>query len=190
MKRLVGIALALVATALGWWLVSSGNRHRTAEEAHEVYVPPTTTLTDSTEIFQKAFWKRPGANDKILHAERREWADADGVKKWQWFIAVEPSPELVKYLREDNAFGLTAAPAPQAVAHAPEWFTFDPKDMDVLQAPRGGLCLLFSKTQGRLYATDLGGGFKPGAPEPTKAPPTTQAVSTGRLPPTPPPNPP
>lgn len=28
--------------------------------------------------------------------------------KWQWFIVVQPSPELVKYLRDDNAFGLVS----------------------------------------------------------------------------------
>lgn len=44
---------------------------------------PTTTLSDPVAVFQRAFWKRPAADDKILHAERREWSGADGVQKWQ-----------------------------------------------------------------------------------------------------------
>ena len=47
--------------------------------------------------------------------------------------------------------------------------------------------LIFSKMDNTLYATDSGGGFQPGAPEPTT--PLLQTASAGRLPTTPPPIP-
>ena len=78
--------------------------------------PPTSIDNEPVRIFQRAFWVRPTPADKILHAERREWKDADGVQKWQWFLVVVPSPALLKRLRDDNAFGLmpaaTASPFP------------------------------------------------------------------------------
>ncbi len=189
MKKRIGISLVVMAAALGCWVMVSGPKPAIAPTAFPNEVPPTATLTDETEVFQKAFWKRPTENDKILHAERREWADAAGIKKWQWFLEVEPSPALVKYLREDDAFGLTPALAQPTVPSVPAWFKFDPRDMEALQAPMGGLRLYFSKTQGKLYATDTGGGFRPGATVSTTTPEPSDPVSTGRLAPTSPPQP-
>jgi hypothetical protein len=126
---------------------------------------PTTTLSDPVAVFQRAFWKRPAADDKILHAERREW------QKWQWFLVVEPSPALVKHLREDNAFSLVPAATAPAVRDAPAWFTFQPAEVEVRQAAHGNLRMFFGKTKRLLYATDAGDGFLPGAPEPAKPAP-------------------
>ena len=47
---------------------------------------PTDTVTDSEEIFKRAFWRRPGNDDHIQHAERHEWRDAAGLERWQWFL--------------------------------------------------------------------------------------------------------
>ena len=178
--------LVILAAALSYHFAAppeSGHKTVAAAKA----APPTTTSTEPVEIFQKAFWKRPTANDKILHAERREWADAGGVKKWQWFIAVQPSPELVKHLREDNAFNLVHATAADPIEGGPSWFSFDSKGADILQSPLGGMRLIFSQTGNVLYATDSGGGFHAGAPEAPRPLPAT--VATSRLPLTPPPNP-
>ncbi|MES2709910.1 MAG: hypothetical protein V4726_25155 [Verrucomicrobiota bacterium] len=156
--------------------------------------PPDSIGTDPATVFQKAFWRRPTPQDRILHAERREWTDGDGLSKWQWFLAVEPSPELVKYLREDNAFGLIPAGSGSAgaVSRAPAWFPEKTDGFDILQNAAGTMTLLFSKTANQLYATDSGGGFRPAiavsAPPPRPAArPATPA--RGRLPLTPPPNP-
>ena len=62
--------------------------------------PPEENVTlrtndDPQEVFQRAFWRRPTADERILHAERREWvSEEDGVRRWQWFLAVEPSGAL------------------------------------------------------------------------------------------------
>jgi hypothetical protein len=150
--------------------------------------PPTATLTDATEIFRKAFWKSPGAEDRILHAERREWSDDQGVAKWQWFIVLHPSPELVKYVREDNAFGLVRLESPRPVEQAPAWFRFDPAEVEVMGAPRSNLQFIFSNSGNLLFAAHSGGGFTRGAapPSPSAPPPPRH---DGRLPRTPPPNP-
>ena len=144
-------------------------------------------MTDAEEIFKKAFWRRPSPADQIQHAERHEWRDADGLERWQWFLVVSASPELIKYLRDDNAFGLVPASAAPVVSEAPAWFRFKPEEVTVLQAPYAGMRLIFSKSDNTLYATDSGRGFTKGAPEP---PPSTQgAQAPGRIPNSPPPKP-
>lgn len=177
----------MLLACIGYHFAGPGEKPFVANSALKSALPPTTTLTNPVEVFQRAFWKRPTANDTILHAERREWKDEDGVKKWQWFIAVRPSPELVKHLRTDNAFNLVPGKEPQAVEHAPDWFVIKPGAVDVLKASMGGMQLMFSRKDNILYATDTGGGFHTGAPEVQR--PVPVQVATGRLPPTPPPNP-
>jgi hypothetical protein len=145
--------------------------------------PPTSIENDPVEIFQRAFWVRPTGSDKIVHAERREWKDANGIQKWQWFLVVEPSPALLKRLRDDNAFGLIPATAASPLADAPEWFVFNRNEVSMLKASQGKLQLIFSNDKHTLYATDSGHGFRAGAPESIKpAPPAAQAPLPGRLP--------
>ena len=187
MKRLlVATAVALLAVA-AYFLAKPRKPEPppAAKITMPMPVPPTATITNQVEVFKRAFWRPPAPGDKILHAERREWSDEAGVKKWQWFIAVEPSAELLKYVREDNAFGLAPTKAETIDKDAPAWFAFKSDEVDVLGS-RGRLRLIFSKSGNTLYATDSGGGFNPGAPQPAKNA-STGAVSTGRLPPTPPP---
>ncbi|MDB6138511.1 MAG: hypothetical protein JWO94_1583 [Verrucomicrobiaceae bacterium] len=186
--------LCVAVAALGWTgfhLAGPGSRPPVTTAAGGIAAkearPPTSTETNPAEVFQRAFWSRPTADDTILHAERREWKDADGVNKWQWFIAVQPSPQLVRRLRTENAFNLVPAGEVPVLNKAPAWFSFGPADVDILKAPLGNMRLMFSKSGNVLYATDAGGGFHTGAPEVLK--PVPEHVATGRLPLTPPPNP-
>jgi hypothetical protein len=154
-----------------------------ASNTAAVVDPPTSIESEPVQIFQRAFWVRPTPADKILHAQRREWKDAEGVQKWQWFLVVEASPTLLKRLRDDNAFGLMPAATTRPPTDAPEWFVFNKDEVSVLQAPQGKLQLIFSNDKHTLYATDSGHGFRAGAPESEKpAAPAPKATVPGRLP--------
>ena len=190
MKKLWFILVPMLAV-IGWlaWRAVDAGRTAAVDSAPIEWkgAPPTLTLNDAEEIFKKAFWRRPSPADQIQQAERHEWRDADGLERWQWFLVVRASPELIKYLRDDNAFGLVPASAAPVVSEAPAWFRFKPDDFAVLQASHAGMRLMFSKSDNTLYATDSGRGFTKGAPEP---PPATQGAQTpGRIPSSPPPRP-
>lgn len=179
-----GIAVVLT---LGWLAVSRLSPRAPVKPRGVAWRQgaPTKMVTDSAEIFKRAFWRRPGDDDQILHAERHEWSDADGLRRWQWFLVVKASPQLIKDLRDDNAFGLVSGSAGSANPEAPDWFVFKPDNFLVLQSPHSGMRLMFSKTDNTLYATDSGRGFTKGAPEPVKQAPPPPVP--GRLPTTPPP---
>lgn len=170
------IAAALGAGAL--WLFQ--NR---SHETHTTYQPPAPppndTITDPATVFQKALWKRPTAADKILHAERREWKDENSISRWQWFLEVEPSPEIVRYLREENAFRLKSYQTMTPLPDAPAWFIKDTMNTRILSEPGGGMQLIFTAGDARLYAMGSGGGFHRGAAE--KSPELAQAPAAGRL---------
>jgi len=142
--------------------------------------PPTRTLTDGREIFYKAFWRQPSAEDEILHGERHEWSDADGLVKWQWFLVVKASPALLKDLRDDNLFGLVPGSSLARPAQAPAWFTFLPGEVSILQSRNSGLRLIFSHSDNTLYATDSGAGFTKGAALADPPPPVVPL--SGRIP--------
>ncbi len=190
MKKLWFIVVPLLA-AIGWlaWRAVDAGRSAAVDSAPIVWkgAPPTLTLNDAEEIFKKAFWRRPSPADQIQQAERHEWRDADGLERWQWFLVVRASPELMKYLRDDNAFGLVPVSVVPVVSKAPAWFRFKPEDFTVLQATHAGMRLMFSKSGNTLYATDSGSGFTKGAPEPSPA--TQGAQTSGRIPSSPPPRP-
>jgi hypothetical protein len=181
---LAGITVVAVYLLLG----RTGGRATPSAPAVPQVDPPTAVQSDASEIFQKAFWRRAGEGDTILHAERREWSDVDRLEKWQWYIVVEPSAELVKHLRDDNAFELTPTEANGETKGAPSWFTPPSSDVDVFQAPRGNMRLIFSNTKNLRYASDAGGGFQAGAQEKIKET-TAPPASSGRLPSPPPPDP-
>lgn len=194
MKTSVLIAMIAAAGLLGYALVARGPRTDPAPEASALPAsppvrkspPPTSTLTDGLEIFRKAFWRSPAAGDEVLNAERREWADSGGLSRWQWFIAVRPSPELLKYLREENAFGLAPSGSPSPIDDPPSWFAFNPAEVEVLRSPTANLQFIFRKEDNALYATNSGSGFARGAP-PQSRPAPPPSSRPGRLPPTRPP---
>lgn len=116
-------------------------------------------------VFQRAFWRRPASDDKVLHAERRDWLDdSSGVKKWQWYIAVQPGAAFRDWLLKDNPFELVpVAPGTElgALSSPPAWFPAA-AELSALARYRNreGRYLVFHDPVGnRLYATDAGGGF-------------------------------
>lgn len=187
--RFIWVPLLVLLPWLGWRWMNSLRRSQVDKPSVAILKgdEPTKVENDPGKIFQRAFWVSPTSEDTILHAERREWSGADGLEKWQWFLVVEPSPALLKHLRDDNAFGLIPAASAAAIGNAPDWFRFAAAEVSVLKSPRAKLQLIFSRNHRTLYATDSGLGFRPGAPEPIK--PALQAPAPGRLPTTPPPRP-
>ncbi len=149
------------------------------------------TTMPPEEVFKRALWRHPALDDKILHAERREWTkdNASGVAQWQWFLAVEPGPALKKWLREQNPFSVHPvgnADAPE-INGAPPWFPADNSGYIIhTGGTTGSLVFLWSRKGNTLYATASGAGFAPGAPEPATPAPAT-ATASGRLPNTLPP---
>jgi hypothetical protein len=187
-QKILFLALWLALLSFpGWRLFEAGKSQLPKQAPAVLWVgaPPDRVVLDPELVFQRAFWASPTSEDKILHAERREWSDADGVLKWEWFLVVEPSPALLKRLRDDNAFGLIPAASAAATANTPGWFRFDADEVKVLKSPQAKLQLIFDKNHRTLYATDSGLGFRSGAPEPIKPTPQ-QAPVLGRLPTTPP----
>jgi hypothetical protein len=184
-------AAALIVVAAGWLVL------RTEKPAPPPPPDPAALhegtmvrKTEPAEVFRRAFWRRPDATDRILHAERREWTkeSSEGISFWQWFLAVEPGPALTKWLREENAFGVQPSKT-AVISGAPAWFPGELSDYEIHVGGTGSsLVLLFSRDGNTLYATAAGRGFTPGVPEAAK--PAAASSTTGRLPLTRPPNPP
>ena len=190
-QSILAVIAALLLVWFGWhWLDGSQKRplDQPSLEVSKVD-PPTKVENDPVKVFQRAFWASPADDDEVLHAERREWSNAQGLRKWQWFLVVEPSAALLKRLRDDNAFGLVPAGSAADIADVPKWFAFDANESVVMKSPHSGMQLIFSKDGKVLQATDSGFGFRPGAPEPAKQAPPSSAPAPGRLPSTPPPTP-
>jgi len=99
---------------------------------------------------------------------------------------IKPSPGLIKYLRDENAFGLTRASSMTMTDERPAWFNFDSSKALVMNSAQTNLQLIFMAEENTLYATDSGLGFRRGAPESTKPTPQ-EAPIPRRLPATPPP---
>ncbi len=132
--------------------------------------PPEENVTLRTndnpqEVFQRAFWRRPTADDRILHAERREWvSEEDCVRRWQWFLAVEPGAALDQWLRKENPFGLakvTSAAPFDGFAQSPSWFPTEGEltRCEIHRAAGNRMTLIFEPAKKVLYATDAGHGF-------------------------------
>ena len=153
--RLLPFALLLAASAC----------RREERKENPVTPPPTSASTaDPAEVFRRAFWRHPAADDRILQAERRV-SPAD--ESWQWFIQLHPGPELLAALRNPETFGLAPARdrnAPQTVVAdlppPPAWFVAaGSADFEVLHASAGGLTVFYRAGDNLLYATDHGRGF-------------------------------
>ncbi len=128
-----------------------------------------SATTDPAAVYQKAFWRRPGPDDKILHAERREWsASGDGVRKWQWFIAVQPGP-LTREWITSNPFALVPAPSGFSLAsleNRPAWFPEVTTGFQIQQNRERHLIWIQARDGSVLYATDSGFGFAGPAAKP------------------------
>ena len=128
---------------------------------------PVTLQTerDAEAVFQRAFWRRPGPDVRILDGERRDWADGDNVRQWQWFLAVQTTPEFRQWLLEQNPFEVVRAETPLEPARteqpAPAWFpeTAARTRMTQYRKPGAQLALYLEPVSGRRFATDAGAGF-------------------------------
>jgi hypothetical protein len=190
-QSILAVIAALLLVWFGWHWLDGSQKPPLDQPSLEVSKvdPPTKVENDPVKVFQRAFWASPADDDEVLHAERREWSNAQGLRKWQWFLVVEPSAALLKRLRDDNAFGLVPAGSAADIADAPEWFAFDANESAVMKSPHSDMQLIFSKDNKVLHATDSGLGLRPGVPEPVKRAPSPSAPAPGRLPTTPPPTP-
>lgn len=128
--------------------------------------PDTVQLDqDKTVVFQRAFWRRPEKGDRIIAAERRDWLDeTSAVQKWQWFVAVDPSPGFRRWLLEDNPFEVTAVTAgtpPPTLENTPPWFPVRSELAAYLQYRTRGsrLTIFVDPKSGQLFAADSGAGF-------------------------------
>lgn len=120
------------------------------------------------DIFRRAFWRQPTAADRIVLADRREWSDQNQeVQRWQWFLQVQPGPELLQALRDPATFGLVPTQSPRPLPKqitAPAWFPAADRlaGCEVLQVPGGsGLTVYYRAADHTLFATDAGRGFTP-----------------------------
>jgi hypothetical protein len=102
---------------------------------------------------------------RILEGERREWTDqGSAVQKWQWFVALQTTPEFRQWLLEQNPFELARAEMPVDVASTaapPSWFPSAQgrSELTTYRARGGGLTVFLHPKSGRLFATDAGAGF-------------------------------
>ena len=196
--RLATLLLCLCLGIAAWqWQLWQGEQGATpaapsadvvTAEIEWVSEPPASIENVGEEVFKRAFWRRPSAEDRILQAERHEWHDAEGVSRWQWFLIVDPSPALLQYLREQNTFGLVAGSF-EPLAESPVWFRFDSQAVETFRSLDGGMHLAYRTKDHRIYASASGAGFTKGAAAPSIAPAPISASSAGRLPNAPPPIP-
>lgn len=186
-------AAGVAVTVVGFW-----PRSHHEEAAGPTHLPPRkappagelTTVTDQEAVFKRAFWRRPDADDHIVHAEYLEWSEEGDVSRWQWCIEVEPSKALALWLKERHPIVMDAADAKKLRAErpaVPEWFPASTQEYELRQSTDGRMSVLFSRERQVLFAIASGHGFAKDTPAPVK--PMASIAPTGRLPRTPPPNP-
>ncbi|BCX47400.1 hypothetical protein HAHE_13080 [Haloferula helveola] len=146
--------------------------------------PADSVVTDGVEVFRRAFWRHPAPDDRIVHAERREWLDQGDVSRWSWFIEVEPSAGLTAHLVEGNAFGLSATN--EFAGSGPEWFPTSAEGFRILGSEGARMVLLVNEE--RIFATGSGAGFRAAAEVPSQ-PRAEPVAEIGRLPDQSPPDP-
>lgn len=159
-------ALALTATLLGgaYFLLRPPPREPAVATLSRTAAGEALAITqEPDEIFRRAFWRHPGSDDRIVRAERREWSDSGNVRRWQWFIEVQPSPELLRTLRDPAQFSLVPIEKSRpwsASAATPSWFpSASTSALETHQSPGGTLTLLYRARDNTLFATDEGRGF-------------------------------
>lgn len=192
-KRAITLTVLAAATvAVCFGLRPSGELPPPAVDPATLYEGTLAVNQEPAEVFKRALWRRPGTDDSILHAERREWTKnpADGAAHWQWFLAVKPGEALEKWLRGQNPFLVRprASLDMSGIKGAPAWFPWDAAGYDIQAGgSQGNLVFLFSGQDGVFYATGSGTGFAPGVAEAVAGSAASVAAARGRLPLTPPP---
>jgi len=97
--------------------------------------------------------------DLILHADRHEWSEPEGLTRWRFFLAVHPGPELRQWLAT-NPFSLaTAANLSRDIPDRPDWFPSTAAGHTLQQSITGNLIILTSTFDGAVYLADHGKGF-------------------------------
>jgi hypothetical protein len=185
-SRLIFSATLIAALAVGAWFFFRVQRpvekpDSASRETLQKSFPPEL-------VFRRAFWRRPTPEDRILHADRREWSDSGGVTRWQAFLAVEPGPTLRAWLAT-NPFSLATVPSPsREIPNPPVWFPKKTDGFTIQQSPIGNMLLLTAPGGSPVYFTDHGQGFT--RPAATNAPPPASSPAPqNRLPNAPPPIP-
>ncbi len=128
--------------------------------------PPVETLArnlNAQEVFRRALWRRPQEDDVIQNAERREWSDAEGVTRWEWFLVVTPGSVLDAWLNT-NPFSLQKVERPReggpvSSNGVPEWFPKDFPGKEIFQSNVGNFLLVRDAVNGRIFLADSGGGL-------------------------------
>jgi hypothetical protein len=134
--------------------------------APAVVSAPVETLARTVHfdtVFARALWRRPQPEDVIKNAERREWSDADGVTRWDWFLEVQPGPALRTWL-DTNPFSLhkSESPTPSippAEAPRPEWFPKEAATFEVFVSSSSSFLMLRDPSSQKVYLSDSGGGL-------------------------------
>lgn len=150
MKKSLLILIVLL-TGIAWWLSSPKHTSHESPEPHETHSP---------EIFQKVFWHQPTPEDHILHALKQPLPSQNGIPSWCWYITIKPSPDLLRHLLTENAFGLLAqsAPIPEA---APAWFPKSIEGHEIHRSPDSTFILLFNRQSNLLHAAKTAAEFRP-----------------------------
>ncbi len=129
-------------------------------------IPGESLRTDwaAEDVFRRAFWRHPQADDEIIEAVRTESSGEDGVNRWVWFMKIHPSAALLRDLRNPDTFGLVATNRPSLLPDEisrPAWFPAarSGTGMEILQHPTQPLTLQYHAEDNLLYACDHGRGF-------------------------------
>ncbi len=122
-------------------------------------------IRDVAAVFQRAFWRRPSADIRVLEGERREWLNAQAaVEKWQWFVGVQTSADFRTWLLEQNPFELIKDTKPFDAAdieNAPAWLpaAVQRGSLTSYRSRGSKLVVLLDQETGKLFASDRGAGF-------------------------------
>jgi hypothetical protein len=179
--------MLLLGLSLGWWVVCFRDRGEPSSPAPvpeagpppRVPSPPVPPLPvtggdrDQAEtgfppelVFARVFWRRPDAGDRILHAERREWSDGDGVTRWQVFLAVEPGPALAEWLATNPFSLVTVTALERDIPDPPPWFPKPAAAGLLQQSPVGNLVVMTASGGRTVFVSDHDRGFSRPVPVP------------------------
>ena len=169
-RPLVWLAVAVAGFAISVWLNRAPSPVLPVPEERPAVasapIVPAETLARTVEfdaVFARALWRRPQPDDVIKNAERRDWSDAEGVTRWDWFLEVQPGPALQAWL-DTNPFSLHKSEAPQpaippAEAPRPEWFPKEAAAFEVFVSSNTSFLMLRDPATQKVYLSDSGGGL-------------------------------